>query len=115
MRKKHIFILVWIAAASTIFILSLLPNFGPPQAYNIDKFFHFGAYAFLGAISALSFRRKLPLIIAAIILIVIAFATEFFQQYVPGRQMSYGDATANISGIIAGIVAGHYFFRGRFN
>lgn len=75
--------------------------------FNIwDKGLHFSAYAPLGALLAVGFRRAVsrPLLVAAITVLLLGVLDEFHQSFVPGRFPSIGDVIADVLGGSAGAI-----------
>lgn len=97
-------VLVWCALAAITSVLYLLPNAGPPGRHQLDKIVHliaFGAIGFSSVLASSRFRLSVPLSMSA----VLAMILEWLQSYVPGREYSMLDWTANLVGVVLGIVA----------
>jgi VanZ family protein len=93
---------LWCVLAAVTTVLYLLPNAGPPGQHNLDKFAHliaFGALGFSSLLGAGRQRISAPLLIS----LALAMILEWLQSYVPGREYSALDWTANLVGLALGI------------
>ena len=85
-------------------ILLLLPRLElPGNFWNVDKAYHFATYAWLGGLAVLSLRGKKKGLLAAAGMVVLGALLEWGQSFVPGRDASLGDATANALGVLLGV------------
>jgi VanZ family protein len=82
-----------------------------PKLPNIDKIFHFLAYAILGALFLRAFRALWPKNKMILLFFLSIMATslygisdELHQLYVPGRNASFLDITADTLGGIFGVI-----------
>jgi VanZ family protein len=113
-------VLVRIALAAYLLFLifvSLRPGPAPlPGVWQIDKLYHFLAYAVLGFLLVLSFadrgslkqRRPVPprtLGWAFVASTLFGALMEVFQSFLPPREASFFDAAANAIGALAGVLA----------
>lgn len=114
---------VVIAMAAIIFGLSSLPNLAEPRqaGFPFDKVAHFGEYAVLGFALAGALRRDAPRRWPAAALVAASVAAaalygasdEFHQRFVAGRDVSFLDWLADVSGATAGALASAALVRGR--
>jgi VanZ family protein len=100
-----------------IFFLSVRPGPAPlPGIWQIDKLYHFLAYALMGflwvwTLGGLVSLKKGALIparalgAAFIISTLFGAVMEVFQYFLPPREASFLDAAANALGALAGVVA----------
>ena len=101
--RPQLWVFVWCALAAITSVLYLLPNAGPPGKYQLDKIAHliaFGSIGFSSVLASPRFRLSVPLSIS----VVLAMILEWLQSYVPGREYSMLDWTANLVGVGLGIV-----------
>ena len=93
---------VWTAALLTTYPVQVSKEVLPPQwGFPAAKTLHVSAYAFLTALAAwLPARRCWPLLV---LLSLHGCATEFFQQWVPGRHGSFMDVGWDHLGIALGL------------
>ncbi|TAK57883.1 MAG: antibiotic resistance protein VanZ [Dehalococcoidia bacterium] len=114
---------VVIAMVAIIFGLSSLPNLAEPRAsaFPFDKVAHFGEYSVLGFALAGSLRRDAPARWPIVVLLGVAIGAaalygasdEFHQRFVSGRDVSFADWVADVTGSWAGSVASAVLVRGR--
>ena len=114
-------VLVRIALAAYLLFLifvSLRPGPAPlPGVWQIDKLYHFLAYAIMGFLLVLSFgglgslkeRKLVPPRVRALAWAFIASTLfgalmELFQSFLPPREASFFDAAANAIGALAGVL-----------
>ncbi|MGL4288889.1 MAG: VanZ family protein [Phreatobacter sp.] len=71
---------------------------------------HFLAYALAGGLFGFAYVHR-PLVIAAAVLVIGAFALELAQIFVPGRTPRLLDALVSSGGAAAGLAAGAYLRR----
>ena len=74
---------------------------------HIDKLYHFVAYALLGGLGALFWRRLSGslfwgILLGALFASLFGISDEWHQWFVPGRSSSFGDLVADICGALAG-------------
>lgn len=115
-RKFSILTVLW---ALTIIVLSFLPNEELPEItflWSPDKLAHFGVYAILAILLALSISkrwgnstRKYVLII--IICGVFGSMIEIFQPILTNRYFEIYDIVANLLGAIVGGLASSWIYR----
>ena len=101
----------WLAAVSTVTILSLLPDIGPPSAYHLDKVIHGASYMGLALLPAAGFERRSEALTAALGMIALGCAIEVAQTFVPNRAGDIWDALANGVGAMIGAALGMRFRR----
>ena len=92
----------------TIGILSLLP---PESGFELkkDKLGHFLAYAALSANTLYFNRGKKSFIILLLSVWGYGLLLEMLQSLIPGRETSFFDLLANISGSLIGVIV-HFIF-----
>ncbi|TQV80235.1 VanZ family protein [Aliikangiella coralliicola] len=86
----------------TMLYLTLIPT--PPQPisiHNIDKLYHFAAFAGFTFAFRIAFRKLPPLALLAASLLF-GVLIEFAQLYIPGRGFSIGDMIADSVGVLFG-------------
>jgi len=89
-------------AVAAIIAGSLLPGVDAPELPASDKWMHFGGYAVLSVLGALSFTSMRRILLVAIACFLLGAALEGAQSRIPGRQASLADAAANLAGVAAG-------------
>jgi VanZ family protein len=102
--RPRLWVFVWCALAVITSVLYLLPNAGPPGRHQLDKIVHlvaFGSIGFSSMLASSRFRLSVPLSVT----LALAMILEWLQSYVPGREYSMLDWTANLVGVGLGIVA----------
>ncbi|MDA0967532.1 MAG: VanZ family protein [Proteobacteria bacterium] len=109
MKNANIRMFSWLVIVIAIIVGALMPQVSFPDKYNLDKIAHFGGYFFAALISIYLLKFKKKYLLAIFILVLTAIGTEVAQMYIVGRTGSYGDAIANISGVITGFAVGHLF------
>ena len=92
-------------ALVAILILSLTPGDSLPGVGVSDKIQHLTAYAVLGALAILGYR-KTPWTRVALALIVLGASVELAQSFVPGRHSEWLDGLANAIGTMIGLGLG---------
>lgn len=80
----------------------MLPSSGTPYGLNSDKLLHLIAFAGLSVNLTYKYFKTKHLAPVMMWAIIFALATEFFQQYIPGRAMDFYDGLADSLGIAAG-------------
>ncbi|MCD6532245.1 VanZ family protein [bacterium] len=104
-RKKYIFAL-WIIYSVVVFALSATPRTAiRSEIPYFDKLTHCGAFAVFAVLSLFSLagiaRRNLKVFLLAG---TYGAAIEMVQYFVPGRQASFWDWSADIVGALLGIL-----------
>jgi hypothetical protein len=89
-------------AFATLCPIGLRPHFA---SANVERF---GAYALLGFVIAMTFRRRVLMV--AVTVIVLAVALEAGQLLIPGRDARVVDAAFKALGGLSGVAAGYAFF-----
>jgi VanZ family protein len=99
-RLVSVFYLLLIVLASLLPVeaVSFLPD------YNVG---HFLAYTGMAVLALLSFRSKTARFVALLAAVVLGGLLEWGQSFVPERNMSLIDETANTLGVLSGTL----FFR----
>ncbi|MBB5188385.1 VanZ family protein [Zhongshania antarctica] len=95
-------ILLFLAYALVITVMSLLPAQQSPALGVWDKFQHFGAYLLFMMLAYPLASNHRWRIASSIGIIAYSIAVEYAQQLSPGRHTSYEDAFANSLGVISG-------------
>lgn len=106
------------AWAAVLFFLSTLPgvDHAPYLFSGEDKVAHFGLYAVLGAALVWGRHRadaSPPAWFLVMMGIAYGASDEWHQSFVPGRDPSWGDWTADIAGVLLGYWAISVIFRRR--
>ncbi len=100
------FRLCFLGCLAALIVGSLMPSREMPSQSINDKFLHFGAYALVGTLAMLSFRRMSVRLGCLVMLMALGVALEFGQTMVPGRAFELWDMAANGMGTIAALVTG---------
>lgn len=98
--------ILWAVLVVAITVASMMPNFGPPAEYNVDKILHFLGYGAAAGLPFLAFHERRHVLATALAMAPLGVVLEVLQQFVPGRTAETGDALANIGGVIIGLAAG---------
>ncbi|MBU1003669.1 MAG: VanZ family protein [Proteobacteria bacterium] len=69
---------------------------------SLDNVLHFVAFAMLGVVAPLAFRRGTRAFGALFALMLLGSFMEYWQLYLPHRRCELIDASANILGIVVG-------------
>jgi VanZ family protein len=109
-----------VAACIGVWIVSSMSHPPVPALgfQHADKLLHFLGYTVLGALAFYSVRdRGWPResLIAWAFVVVFGLSDEWHQSYVPGRDASLGDATADALGGAVGVAAVGWWFTRRGN
>ena len=83
---------------------SLLPPRDVPVDGVDDKLLHFAAYAVVGFLATLAFRRTSHRVRCLVLLTLLGVALEFGQLIVPGRAFEVADMAANGCGTFAAFI-----------
>ena len=80
-------------------------------SFRLDYLLHFLAYSALTGFFLLwkKDNRVISILMGLIIGVLVAFMTEFQQQFIPGRTFNPVDAYFNVSGSFVGIVVMDFF------
>lgn len=97
--------IAWFVMLATIAIGSLLPEFGPTNRYDFDKFVHLGAYMALAFWPALALQKRTILLFFVTGLLLASGLIEWLQSGIAGRQSSFSDFAANMLGVMMGTLA----------
>lgn len=110
-RSRWLHLGLWLAL---IFGLSSIPDLTPPgpRVSGIDKLYHTGEYAFLGALwgRALGLRRR-GFLLGALLGLSVGIFDELHQGYVQGREKDVFDALADTIGAGLGCALWVWFAR----
>lgn len=99
--------LLLLTSLSIVLIVTLMPGNGKVAGNYLDKVVHFMVFLFLSYRIGWKFRDSDQLISVLFGAILLGFATEFVQQFIPGRNMEIYDALADTFGVIVG----YYLFQ----
>ena len=99
-RRSRAALLIWLLG---IVVVSLVPSTGA-SFWNVDKIGHFLSYAGLAVLICLNFDGTKARLGALVGAVALGAVLELGQSYVPGRDMSLLDETANALGVLAGAV-----------
>jgi VanZ family protein len=104
-RRPLLWAGLWMLAVALVFIASLMPVSGLPEApKHFDKVEHFVAYAALSAGAVQLFSRRLSWGFACVLLVLMGIGLEHLQaQMALGRMLDRNDALANTIGVLAGL------------
>ena len=100
--RPRLWVGIWAVLATVTTVLYLLPNVGPPGRAHLDKIAHliaFGSVGFAALLGSTQWSKGVPLVVS----FVLAMILEWLQSYVPGREYSVYDWTANLVGLGLGI------------
>ena len=120
LKKPRAWLVALVIYLSAIFIVSGISASDLPiiRFPNWDKIVHFVEYLPVGFMLAGLLRSKLPgarfiLIIPGVAMIAMALGgfDEFHQSFVPGREVSLGDAIADVLGATAGAALAAQFVK----
>lgn len=89
--------------------MTLTPGNGKIVGNYLDKIAHFIIFFFLAINISFKYWKNEKLIEAMFFGIILGFATEVIQQFIPGRNMDIYDAIADTLGIIVG----YYTYRSK--
>ena len=99
---KAFFVLLYLLGLYALFREHPIPM--PKSIPNFDKLAHFGLFFSLASINYFVFSKKHPFYYQSPLLLL-ALSSEWIQSlFLPLRHFSLGDATANLSGFLAGFV-----------
>ena len=99
-RRIRLALLIWVLGTV---VVSLVPSTGV-SFWNVDKIGHFLAYAGLAVLICLNFDGTKARLGALVGAVALGALLEWAQSYVPGRDMSLLDETANALGVLTGAV-----------
>ena len=99
MKIKPIFIL----SILIVLIATLTPGNGKIAGNYLDKVAHFGIFAFMTfySLKAVSNKKYIPEVL--IVCVFLGFLTEILQQFIPGRNLDFYDALADIIGVASAL------------
>lgn len=87
-----------------IVVVSLVPS-GGVSLWNLDKVGHFLAYAGLAVLICLNFQSRTSRLALFFAAVALGVSLELLQQFVPGRDMSLIDGSANAAGVLTGAIS----------
>lgn len=96
----------WGTLVAAIIVMSLLPDSGPPSEFFIDKILHGLGYGSAAGLPFLAFRERRPVYVAAWLMLPMGLVLEILQDHIPGRVTDAGDALANATGVLLGLMLG---------
>jgi len=83
-----------------VLIVTLTPGDGKIVGMYLDKIVHFLIFFFLSINILYKYNGTRVLSFYLFLAVLMGLGTEFFQQYIPGRNMDIIDAIADILGIV---------------
>ena len=83
-----------------VLIATLMPGDGKIAGNYLDKVAHFLLFAFLTINILYKYENSFKLIDYLLFCVLLGFATEFAQQFIPGRGLDFYDAVADTLGIV---------------
>lgn len=109
---------VFLLGVLTLLGLSLFSEVMPPYKrlygdVTLDNVLHFVAFGMLGLVAPMAFRTRSRGLAALLMLLLLGFSLEFWQNYLPGRRCQLLDAAANALGLGVGGLFG-FALRGRW-
>lgn len=115
---RRAFFLLFVLGICTLVAVSLFSGFMPPYktlffSISLDNVLHFMAFAMLATVAAPAFRTRSVALAALLVLLLLGFSLEFWQNFLPNRRCTLADAAANMLGIALGGGFG-FFLRLRF-
>ncbi len=100
-------VLFWLVFATLLF-LTLTPQPQQPiKLQNIDKLFHFIAFAGFTALLKIAFQRLKRITIISLS-IALGVLIEVIQYFIPNRGFSFADMLADALGALIGLALGIY-------
>lgn len=107
-RTYHLYVIL-------IITISLVPSSSKSgiQIEHLDKIGHFGAYALLGFLSCMIYKKHHLIIALTLFGIGLGILLELLQSYIPSRTTSMADAIANTAGVISGIIVYRFYKRNK--
>lgn len=94
-----------------VVVTSLLPSYGVPSKWPIDKVMHFVAYAGMAILALFCFESRRARLAALVGAVVLGALLEWGQSFTPTRELSWLDELVNALGVIAGAVVFHLYDR----
>lgn len=85
-----------------ILIVTLMPGNGKVAGNQLDKLIHFLIFFPLGWSIRQQFSKIWIIFITLTLGIILGWATEYFQQYIPGRNYDWKDGLADNLGLLTG-------------
>ncbi len=107
-RTKRIVMVITVALAAVIGVLTLLPLELPPGPPGNDKLYHFIAFMALAAPISVFWRAAVPY--AAPVFVIYGGAIELIQPHV-GRSAEWADFGMDVLGVMAAIALGALVLR----
>jgi VanZ family protein len=104
-----------------MFVMTSLPGRSLPSVRLSDKIIHAASFFLLGGLflvvsmiqDRFGFLGRRPVLWALVILLIYAALDELHQEWIPGRDGSIGDWTADFVGAAAGVFLAYILFRKR--
>lgn len=94
-----------------VIVTSLLPSYGVPSTWPIDKVIHFLVYAGMAVLALFSFDAGPARLVALVAAVGLGALLEWGQSFVPGRDMSWLDELVNALGVAVGAVIFRFYER----
>jgi len=88
-----------LVSLTIVLVVTLTPGNGNIAGNYFDKVVHFTIFAFLAFAIIKTSPSNKNLSLYLFLAILLGFATEIAQQFIPGRNLSFYDALANTLGI----------------
>lgn len=96
--------LVFIAYVLLVIFLSLIPLPSTGGGVYKDKIAHFIMYAGMASLAYVSVRSMRKKLYFFVLILLLGVSLEFFQMYIPGRNLSLFDIAANTAGVFSGFL-----------
>ena len=105
--------LVWVVLLCIDIYYSLTPTIPVPLPFdNSDKILHFFTYGILGGLPGLFSKTVRGFVVCVLVVMVVGTGLEFCQYFVPGRDFSLLDMSANNLGALCSLVLVTNFRKG---
>ncbi|NVK21386.1 MAG: VanZ family protein [Kangiellaceae bacterium] len=105
--NSKLFKVLFLAATTFIFIMSLMPGKQLPSNLPWDKALHFIGYFGLALLARLGSTKHKHWQIA-LGCIVFSLVIEVLQQFIPNRGFEWQDLLANSLGVVSGVLIGNW-------
>lgn len=106
-RQRLFFVYIMLVA-----VVSLTPaDSSALPIKHIDKVGHFIAYVLMAVLALVSFKGWGKQIPALLLTVIIGVLLEWGQRFVPGRLVTLTDGSANMLGLISGVLLYWLYYR----
>ncbi len=96
---------VWLVLIYIDIHYSLTPTIPVPLSFdNSDKILHFFTYGILGGLPGLFSKTVRRFVFCVLVVMMVGMGLEFCQYFVPGRDFSLMDMTANNLGALSSLI-----------